>query len=92
MQVPVAETMFSRLLGLSHLDFSDAGAGLLIPRCSAVHTFGMRFTLDLLFLDRSFRPLRTVTEVGPRRFISHSGAWAVLEVPAKGGENTEPRA
>lgn len=88
MQVPVAQTVISRLLGLSHLDYCEAGEGLLIPRCSAVHTFGMRFTLDLLFLDRSLRPLRRAVDVGPGRFICHSGSWAVLEVPVKGGENT----
>ena len=36
---------------------SEAGAGLLIPRCSSVHTFGMRFALDLVFLDSRRRPL-----------------------------------
>lgn len=32
-----------------------AGAALLIERCGAVHTVGMRFSLDLVFLDRSWR-------------------------------------
>ena len=31
--------------------------GLLIPRCASVHTFGMRFALDLVFLDARRRPL-----------------------------------
>src|SRR5829696_8257603 len=49
-EVPVAVGR-TRLLGLARLDRAEAGAGLLIPRCAAVHTFGMRFELDVVFLD-----------------------------------------
>lgn len=85
-RVPVALSPSSRLLGLSHLDPMQAGRGLLIPSCSAVHTFGMRFALDLVFLDRTLNPLRVERGVGPRRFRAHSGAWSVLELPSEGGE------
>ncbi|HEU5142925.1 MAG TPA: hypothetical protein VFU04_07195, partial [Solirubrobacterales bacterium] len=47
----------ARLLGLAFLERSSAGAGLLIPRCAAVHTHGMRFRLDLVFLDAAGQPL-----------------------------------
>ncbi|MFM9043918.1 MAG: DUF192 domain-containing protein [bacterium] len=83
--VPLASTASSRLLGLALLDPEDAGNGLLIPRCSAVHTFGMRFDLDITFCDRSLRPLREIRGAGPRRFFRHSAAWAVLEVPSGRG-------
>jgi catechol 2,3-dioxygenase-like lactoylglutathione lyase family enzyme len=53
--IPVATTWLSRLLGLALLSPERAGAGLLIPRCRSVHTFGMLFPLDLLFLDREGR-------------------------------------
>ncbi|HEX5713593.1 MAG TPA: DUF192 domain-containing protein [Solirubrobacterales bacterium] len=80
--VPVARGLRSRLLGLALLDREQAGAGLLIPRCAAVHTFGMRFPLDLHFLDAAGRPLRTVSAVPPRRFVRCRGTAAVLEIPA----------
>jgi hypothetical protein len=80
--VPVAVGLRARLLGLSLLDLDAAGPGLLIPRCSSVHTFGMRFALDVHFLDRSGRVIATRRDVGPRRFLSHRGAGAVLESPA----------
>ena len=35
------------------LDRHRAPEGLLIPRCRSVHTYGMRFPLDLLFLGRT---------------------------------------
>ncbi len=80
-EVPVAAGRRSRLLGLAHLDRDEAGAGLLIPRCASVHTFGMRFPLDLVFLDREGRPLSRRRGVSPRRLASHRGASAVLELP-----------
>jgi uncharacterized protein len=82
LEVPVAESLRARTLGLAHLDREDAGPGLLIPRCASVHTFAMRFPLDLYFLDPEGAVLSTRLAVPPRRFATHRGAAAVLEVPA----------
>jgi hypothetical protein len=56
-EVPVATDLRARLLGLAHLDLDEAGEGLLIPACSSVHTFGMRFALDVVFIAASVHPL-----------------------------------
>jgi uncharacterized membrane protein (UPF0127 family) len=80
-EVPLAATRRARLLGLSHLDLDQAGPGLLIPRCRSVHTFGMRFVLDLVFLDRHGRPCSLRRRVPPRRVASDRRASAVLELP-----------
>jgi trehalose synthase len=80
--VPVAVGPRARLLGLSLLDREEAGGGLLIPGCSSVHTFGMRFALDLVFFDRSGGPLAVHQGVPPRRFVSQRHAVAVLELPS----------
>jgi uncharacterized membrane protein (UPF0127 family) len=85
--VPVALGFRSRLLGLAGLDLAEAGPGLLIPRCASVHTFGMRFALDLVFLDGDDCLLSARARVPPRRFAWHRGAASVLEIPsAQGGE------
>jgi uncharacterized membrane protein (UPF0127 family) len=81
--VPVAATRASRLLGLALLDRDAAAAGLLIPRCRCVHTFGMRFALDLVFLDDAARPLSMRDRVPPRRLAFERRASAVLELPAE---------
>jgi hypothetical protein len=81
-EVPVATGLRARTLGLSHLDRADAGPGLLIPRCAGVHTFGMRFALDVYFLDGDGALLSTRLGVPPRRFVAQRGASAVLEIPA----------
>ncbi|HVX33760.1 MAG TPA: DUF192 domain-containing protein [Solirubrobacterales bacterium] len=83
-EVPVATGFRARALGLSLLDREDAGPGLLIPRCASVHTFGMRFALDVHFLDADGAVLGSRLAVPPRRFVAQRGAAAVLEVPNPG--------
>lgn len=79
LSVFVAATVRSRLLGLALLDDVPKTCALLIPRCSSVHTFGMRFALDVTFLDADGRKLQTLWGVPPRRFVRHRRAKAVLE-------------
>ena len=80
--VPVATTRRSRLLGLALLARERAGEGLLIPGCSSVHTLGMRFPLDLLFLDHRRRVIDLRREIPPWRMVRCPGAAAVLELPS----------
>ena len=84
-RVPVAVDLPSRLLGLAFLRPERAGAGLLIPRCRSVHTFGMRFPIDLVFLDRCRHPLLVLPAVGPNRVVREPRADAVLELPSSPG-------
>ncbi len=80
-RVPVAVTLLSRLLGLSLLRPGRAGEGLLIPRCRSVHTFGMRFAIDVIFLDRARAPISIRPAVPRNRVVFQRGAAAVLELP-----------
>jgi uncharacterized membrane protein (UPF0127 family) len=79
----VATSIRSRLLGLALLDGDRAGDGLLIPRCRAVHTFGMRFRLDVRFLDGAGATASVRRAVPPRRLVFERRARSVLEVPAE---------
>ena len=90
---PAATTFRTRLRGLAWRDQADAGRGLMIPRCSSVHTFGMRFALDLYFLDAEGRVIAVRRWVPPRRVVWKRGACAVLELPSppRGGEFESPR-
>jgi uncharacterized membrane protein (UPF0127 family) len=81
-RVLVAATRRARLLGLALLKREAAGPGLLIPRCRSVHTFGMRFPLDVVFLDDAMHPVSIRRRVGPRRVALERRARAVLELPA----------
>jgi uncharacterized membrane protein (UPF0127 family) len=82
--VAVARGPLPRLLGLALLDRERAGTGLLIPRCRSVHTFGMRFPLDVVFLDRAGREIRRVPSLPARKVVREPDAAAVLELPATG--------
>jgi uncharacterized membrane protein (UPF0127 family) len=74
-----AATPLARLRGLAHLD-APQGAALLLERTRSVHTFGMRFALDLVWLDRDGRALRIDCGVKPGRLRACRLAHAVLEV------------
>jgi len=54
--------------------------GLLLRPCSAVHTFGMRYPLDLLFLDREWRITKMVDSLNPYRMAWSFGASMVIEM------------
>jgi uncharacterized protein len=87
-RLPVAVDRRSRLLGLAGLHREQATPGLLIPDCACVHTFWMRFPLDVRFLDRHGALLAERLAVPPRRIVYRQGAEMVLERPAgQGGES-----
>jgi len=83
-RVPLATGFRARLLGLALLPRDRAGPGLLIPRCRSVHTFGMRFPIDVVFLDRDGAEIKRAVAVPPNRMVGVRGASSVLELPAKG--------
>lgn len=84
-RVPVARGPRVRLLGLALLPRQRAGPGLLLPRCRSVHSFGMRFAIDVVFLDRDGREIRR-QRLQPRRLAWERRAAAVLELPVGGAE------
>lgn len=91
-EVPVAMGVRARLLGLACLDRDEAGSGLLIPRCASVHTFGVRFALDLVFLDCEGGLSSVRRAVPPRRVVADRDAVAVLELPSEGRDLRSRRA
>src|SRR3982750_4061877 len=74
-----ANTLASRLLGLAFLGSLPSGHALLIPDCRSVHTFGMRFPIDVAFLDERGAPVRIERAVPRRRVLVERSAFAVIE-------------
>jgi uncharacterized membrane protein (UPF0127 family) len=78
----VATTEWARgkgLLGKKSLGPQEA---LLIPRCSSVHTFFMRMTIDCVFLDRNMRIKAIYPRVKPFKIVWPVwGASSVIEFP-----------
>ncbi len=78
-----AATPWSRLIGLLGQRRLERGDGLLLCGEQAIHTIGMRFPIDVLYLDRTARVLRAFHSLPPQRLApflrdSHN----VLELPA----------
>jgi uncharacterized membrane protein (UPF0127 family) len=74
-----ATTVASRLLGLAWLPDLPPGHALLIADCRSVHTFGMRFPIDVAFVDDRGAPIRIARAVPPRRVLVERAAFAVIE-------------
>ena len=78
-----AHTHWSRLKGLLGTRTLEPGEGLWLRPCRQIHMFGMRYALDVVFLDDEFRVVRTVTELQPGRISPKVGqATSVLELPS----------
>jgi uncharacterized protein len=60
----------------------EPGEGLLIRPAPSIHTFFMRFPIDVMFLSRDGEVLKIAEQVGPWRMRSCRGALAVLELTA----------
>jgi uncharacterized protein len=74
-----ATTLRARLLGLAFMRPPPPGHALLIPNCRSIHTFGMRFPIDVTFLDEHGKAIRRQRAVPPRRVLAERRAVAVLE-------------
>jgi uncharacterized membrane protein (UPF0127 family) len=81
----VARDRRSRRRGLAHVDDLPAGHALLLERCRSVHTLGMRFALDLLWLAADGTPVRLDRDVGKRRLRTCLRARSVIETAAGEG-------
>jgi uncharacterized membrane protein (UPF0127 family) len=82
----VADTHWTRLrglLGLSSSDFRN-GSGLWIVPCHGVHTLGMGFPIDVVYLDRSMTVIHIQRDLQPWRFAPiRTQATSVLELPCR---------
>ena len=85
-----ARTPLERLRGLALLPAVEPGEALLLRRCRSIHTVGMRFALDLVWLDADGRPIRVDRDVRPNRMRSCRGARHVVERPAGSADGPDP--
>lgn len=78
----VARSSAQRSKGLLGRDSLATGGGLWIVPCESVHTFWMRFAIDLVYVDRALRVKKTRSAVGPWRISACLSAHSVIELPA----------
>jgi uncharacterized membrane protein (UPF0127 family) len=77
-----ADTGAKARTGLLKHSGLEPGEGLWIAPCEAVHTFGMRFPIDVVFLDRDKKVVKMRAQLVPRRIAFAVRASSVLELPA----------
>ena len=85
----IADTGATRNQGLLGRDGLAAGGGLWIVPCQSVHTFFMRFAIDLVYMDSKKRVRKVRSAVGPGRISLCLTAQSVIELPAGVIERTQ---
>ena len=78
----VADHGAARNKGLLGRDGLPVGGGLWIVPCEAVHTFGMRFAIDLVYIDRNKIVKKVRSGVAPWRLSGCLSAHSIIELPA----------
>jgi uncharacterized membrane protein (UPF0127 family) len=78
----IADTSAKRRTGLLKHKSLEPGEGLWIAPCEGVHTFGMKFPIDVIFLSRKKQVLKTRPAMVKRRIAFSLRAYSVLELPA----------
>ena len=81
-RVGVADTSATRRTGLLKHSRLEPGEGLWIAPSEAVHTFGMKFPIDVLFLDKKRKVLKIRSEMVRSRMAICWRAHSVLELPS----------
>jgi uncharacterized membrane protein (UPF0127 family) len=82
-RVQRADRAWSRMVGLLGRRSLAEDEGLLLTPCTSIHTFFMRFPIDVLYLDREHVVLKAVRALRPFRFSAClRGCHSVLELPA----------
>jgi len=89
--VDLADTRSKRRVGLLRHERLESGTGLWIVPCESVHTFFMKFPIDLVYVDRKKRVKKVRHAVPPWRLSACLTAHSVLELPAGTVEKTGTR-
>jgi uncharacterized protein len=78
----IAAGFGARMRGLLGRAGLEPGTGMLVDREPSVHTFFMRFPIDVVFLNRDRKIVKIAHALGPWRIAGAMGAAAALELPA----------
>ena len=79
----IADNFLTRLVGLLRHKALEPGDGLWIIPCNSIHSIGMQFDFDAVFLDKNLRVVHLVHEMKPTRISKMVfDAQSVLELPA----------
>ena len=79
----IADTPFKRMKGLLGRKALNEGEALVIKPCNSIHTFFMRFPIDVLFVDKNNKVIKAISSIKPFRITGiYFGAAFVVELSA----------
>ena len=78
----LANSSETRRTGLLKHTSLEPGHGLWIRPCEAIHTFFMKFPIDVVYIDKKLKVRKVRHSVGPWRFSGCLTAHSVIELPA----------
>ena len=78
----VAQNLWQRFIGLLCRRSLPSDCGMLLTHCNRIHTFGMLFPIDILFLDAEYKIVSIETNVKSCRILKCRNAQHVLELAA----------
>lgn len=78
----IATSTLERMRGLLGRSALGPREGMLLLKCGMIHTFGMGYPIDVVYLDRRNRVLKVSPALRPRRMDGHWRARTVLELAA----------
>jgi hypothetical protein len=88
--VKVADTLFTRMKGLLGKKELLEGEALWIKPCFSVHTFFMKFPIDVIFLNKKNQVIASVSNLSPNRMTRlYPQSFSVLELSVNTIEGTE---
>jgi uncharacterized membrane protein (UPF0127 family) len=90
--IEVAVSAAQRVRGLLGRDCLADGQGLLFKSCASLHTFFMQFPIDVLFMDRQGKVLKTSRDVRPFKVVmAPFHAYYALELPVGSIDSSSTR-
>ena len=89
--VELADTSEKRRTGLLKHERLEPGQGLWIVPCESVHTFFMKFPIDLVYVDKRHKVRKVRHSVAPWRMSACLSAHSVIELPAGAAEQSGTR-
>lgn len=88
-ELALADNPLSRMIGLLGRKKLLDGEALLIKPCNAVHTFFMRFSIDVIFASKENKVIKVIKDLRPFRITPvYFNALFVIEVPSGTAERT----
>lgn len=79
----IANSLFSRVKGLLGKKEFKAGSAIILKPCNSIHTFFMKFPIDVMFLDKRDKVVKVIHSLKPNRITSiYWRASYVIELPA----------